>query len=171
MRVGCLQGGRLAGMGGITRGTRCSPRALPHRVRSGGGWGLWDPKGLGLEKGHSQSHFLFPLEIHRAHEEDPHYHPVHHIQRCQVHRCLQQGVLLTTLLAGVDPSPRRSLPNPPELPAVSAALFIPLYSYPLGQGLAAQLPHVLIPGPALVTGAPGLPQHGFHQPSYLLPGP
>lgn len=37
---------------------------------------------------------MFPVEIYRAHEEDPHHHPVHHIQRCQVHRCLQQGVLL-----------------------------------------------------------------------------
>ena len=34
----------------------------------------------------------FAVEIHRAHEEDPHHHPVHHVQRGQVHRRLQQGV-------------------------------------------------------------------------------
>ena len=29
-------------------------------------------------------------EIHGAHEEDPHHHPVHHVRRGQVHRRLQQ---------------------------------------------------------------------------------
>lgn len=98
-------------------------------------------KGLGLKKGHSQAYSVFPLEIHRTHEEDPHYHPVHHIQRCQVHRCLQQGVLLTALLAGGDPLPTPSS----RLPRVSAALSVPLYSYPSARHLALS-PNILIPG-------------------------
>lgn len=48
------------------------------------------------------NHTLSPphvsTEVDRAHEEDPHHHPVHHIQRCQVHRCFQQGTLLLRVL-------------------------------------------------------------------------
>lgn len=46
--------------------------------------------GLGPEQAFTG---LFPTEIHRAHEKGPHHHPVHHLQRRQVHRCLQQGAL------------------------------------------------------------------------------
>ena len=100
------------GLGGFARGTCCSLLALTHYVRFGGRLGPRGPEGRGLEKGHSQAHSSFPVEIHRAHEEDPHYHPVHHIQRCQVHRCLQQGALLTALSVGGDPSPYPQCPAP-----------------------------------------------------------
>lgn len=49
MRVGCLGAcwwGGFSGDGRHQRGTCCSPWALPRYVRSGGGWGLWDPRGL-----------------------------------------------------------------------------------------------------------------------------
>ena len=75
MRVGCVCAGRwgLAGMGGNHRGTRCSPLGPSTLCKVRGRLGPVESEGLGLEKGHSQAHSLFPLEIHRAHEEDPHY--------------------------------------------------------------------------------------------------
>ena len=117
----------------------------------------------------------FAVEIHRAHEEDPHHHPVHHIQRGQVHRCLQQGV-----------SPPR--PHPRQR---GAFLRVPAWSHlhlspvsvsrapphlgPRGQLIFLSVPvwSHLHPGPVSVSRAPPylgsqvtacFPQRGLHWP-------
>lgn len=82
----------------------CSCPSPPHCRGMGGDWGPWIP-GEGAFSGPP----LFPIEIHRAHEEDPHHHPVHHIQRCQVHRCFQQGVLLRRTKKGRGYLPFRAM--------------------------------------------------------------
>lgn len=107
MRVGCPCGvecwGGWLGQKASSGGTTCSHLGHATLHEDEGRLGAVRSKGLSPEKGHLQGHLLFSVEIHRAHEEDPHHHPFYHVQRCQVHRCLQQGVLLTSTAGGRGP--------------------------------------------------------------------
>lgn len=71
----------------------------PHNFLYGPGdlWGGvgWGRAGVKKEHPFTVGHLniLVFEEIHGAHEEDSNHNPVHHIQRGEVHRCLQQGEL------------------------------------------------------------------------------
>ena len=101
-------------------------------------------KGLSPEKGRSQA-AVFPIEVHGAHEEDPYHHPVHHLQRRQVHRCLQQGALPTGAGGRRGPFSLSLIPHQQGVfPGVSSAPSSP--SPPWPRGVVSHAPTHADPG-------------------------